>query len=533
MTFSAGTRVGPYEIRAPIGSGGMGEVYHARDPRLQRSVAIKILSSSRGAGPAELDRFQREARAIARLSHPHICTLYDVGEQDGVAFLVMELLEGETLAERLERGPVPLDRALVFGIQIAEALDAAHRKSVFHRDLKPGNVMLTASGVKLLDFGLAKLRDAEYEDHAQMPTKTVPLTEQGTMLGTLPYMAPEQVEGRAADARTDIFALGVVLYQMTTGRAPFHGTSRASLTAAILTHQPPPVSSTVPETPRNLDRIAQKCLAKDPEERWQNARDLAAALRWISDDDTAHAAARPLDIRRRRRTTRVAALAAAAAIGAVTVWPLASGRLGHAASPPNARFITVTFRTGTVSAARFAPDGETIIYSAAWGGEPYALFMTRRDSVESRSLNIPDAKLLGVSSTGDLAFLRGPHDALKLLTPSSGTLVRVSIVGGGPREILDDVIAADWKPGSSDLAVVRRTQVDFPLGTKIYGSNGFTAVRIAPDGQRLAPRRGTKHRRPRPVRPENDALIRMERLHEPRVVAFRRGSVVHCQSAPE
>ena len=293
MPLAAGARVGPYEILASLGAGGMGEVYHARDSRLDRAVAIKVLTSSRGATPVELERFQREAKAIARVGHPHICTLHDVGQQDGMAFLVMELLEGETLAERLERGLLPLDRALVIGIQIAEALDAAHSKGVIHRDLKPSNVMLTASGVKLLDFGLAKLRDADYDDSAQKSTKSLALTDEGTVLGTLPYMAPEQVEGRQADARTDVFALGVVLYEMTTRRQPFQGKSRASLAAAILTHDPPPVSSLAAAAPASLDRIVKKCLAKDPDERWQSARDLASALQWTTADTAQHIAARP------------------------------------------------------------------------------------------------------------------------------------------------------------------------------------------------------------------------------------------------
>ena len=466
----------------------MGEVYRARDPRLDRSVAVKVLTSSRGATPEELERFQREARAIARVSHPNICTVYDVGQEEGVPFLVMELLEGETLAERLCRGPIPIDAALAIATQIAEALDEAHSKDLVHRDLKPSNVMLTAGGAKLLDFGLAKLRDGEYEETARKLTKSVHLTGQGTVLGTLPYMAPEQVEGRPADARTDTFALGVVLYEMTTGRAPFQGTSAASLTAAILTHEPPPISSRIPATPVSLDRVVKKCLSKDPDERWQSANDLASALRWSANDSTAqHPATGPTVSRgRSRRVTAIAAVAAAAALSAAAVWAVGSGRRGGATSAPTPRFIPVTFRAGTLTAARFTPDGDTIVYSAEWGVDPPGLFMTRRDSVESRRLDVPDARLLGVSSSGELAFLRGPHGALRLLNSGAGTLLRVSITGGGPRELLDDVFAADWTPGGSDLAVVRRGQVEFPLGTKIYGQHRFRHVRIAPDGQRLA-----------------------------------------------
>jgi eukaryotic-like serine/threonine-protein kinase len=283
MPLAVGGRIGRYEILAPVGAGGMGEVYRARDPQLERTVAIKIVTSSRAAG-MQLERFQREARAVARITHPHICTIYDVGQFEDVPFLVMELLEGETLAEHLEHGALPVDRALVFAGQIGAALDAAHRKGVVHRDLKPSNVMLTASGVKLLDFGLAKLRDVEDANTLAESTASLRLTEQGTLLGTVPYMAPEQVEGREADARTDIFALGAILYEMTSGRPAFEGRSPASVMASILTQDPQPLSLARPGVPTSVDRVVKKCLAKDPDERWQNAADLTAALQWSRDD---------------------------------------------------------------------------------------------------------------------------------------------------------------------------------------------------------------------------------------------------------
>ncbi len=256
MTLTAGKRLGPYEIVSPLGAGGMGEVYRARDTRLDRTVAIKILPPAFSSDPDRRARFEREARAVSALSHPHICALYDVGHQDSLDFLVMEYLEGETLAARLERGPLPPDQVLRYGGEIAGALSQAHRQGIVHRDLKPGNVVLTKAGAKVLDFGLAKLRPRPGADGAaETATGTTSLTGQGTLLGTLPYMAPEQLEGKEADARSDIWAFGAVLYEMATGRKPFAGTSHASLVGAILKDVPPPISSLQPATPPALDRL--------------------------------------------------------------------------------------------------------------------------------------------------------------------------------------------------------------------------------------------------------------------------------------
>ncbi len=284
MSLLPGVRLGPYEILSSIGAGGMGEVYRARDTRLDRTVAIKILPTHLSSSSQARERFDREAKAISSLSHPHICPLYDVGHQDGIDFLVMEYLEGETLAHRLKKGPLPPDQVLQYAIQITDALDTAHRHGVIHRDLKPGNIMLTKSGAKLLDFGLAKMQAAEAAaGMTQLPTQTTPLTAEGTILGTMQYMAPEQLEGQEADARTDIFALGAVLYEMATGRRAFEGKSRASLIAAILERDPPPVSSLQPLTSPALDHVVRTCMAKDPDARWQGAHDVLVELKWISD----------------------------------------------------------------------------------------------------------------------------------------------------------------------------------------------------------------------------------------------------------
>jgi eukaryotic-like serine/threonine-protein kinase len=293
MTLSAGSRLGPYEIVAPLGAGGMGEVYRARDTRLDRTVAVKILPQHRSTSPEDRQRFEREAKTISQLSHPHICALYDVGREAETEYLVMEYLEGQTLADRLEKGPLPLEQTLRCGIEIADALDKAHRQGIVHRDLKPGNVMLTRSGVKLLDFGLAKAMTpaTPTADVTALPTRA-DLTLEGTILGTLQYMAPEQLEGKEADARTDIFALGAVLYEMATGKKAFTGSSQASLIGAILHTEPAPVSVVDPTCPPALDRIVTTCLAKDPEERWQSAADIRRELRWVDAGSTAGAPAR-------------------------------------------------------------------------------------------------------------------------------------------------------------------------------------------------------------------------------------------------
>jgi Tol biopolymer transport system component len=285
MTIAAGTRFGPYEIISPAGAGGMGEVYRAKDTRLDRIVAVKVLPSALANHPEMRQRFEREAKTISTLSHPHICTLHDIGHQDGVDYLVLEYLEGETLEKRLEKGPLPTDEALKIAIELADALDKAHRPGIIHRDIKPGNIMLTKAGVKLMDFGLAKLRSDADPEVAAMTAMTVDkkkLTVEGSILGTFQYMAPEQLEGQEADARTDIFAFGLVLYEMATGRPAFSGKTKASLISAILSAQPKPISELVPTTPPALDRVIKRCLAKDPEDRWQTARDLMLELKWIA-----------------------------------------------------------------------------------------------------------------------------------------------------------------------------------------------------------------------------------------------------------
>ena len=373
MALSTGTRLGPYEILAQIGAGGMGEVYRARDTRLERTVAIKVLPERFTMDLERRQRFEREARAISQLSHPNICALYDVGSQEGTEYLVMELLEGETLSERLVRGRLPLEQLVVIGTQICSALEAAHQKGIVHRDLKPGNIMLTKAGVKLLDFGLAKaiaptLQAAEL---TKAPTAAAgPVTQSGIVVGTLHYMSPEQLEGKQADERTDLFALGTVLYEMATGRKAFSGTSQASLISAILTSEPPPVSSLQPMSPPALDRLIRTSLAKDPGERWQAAHDVGLQLRAISEGVVTPVPpeATPRLPRIRFLPWLIAGVAVAIAV-AVAALSLARGPRGQ--SPQTMRFSVPPPANATfsyfveVSFLAVSPDGLQLAYVAS------------------------------------------------------------------------------------------------------------------------------------------------------------------------
>src|SRR6202043_2183899 len=330
MAFISGTRLGPYEIQSPLGAGGMGEVYRARDTRLDRTVAVKVLASHLSSSPELKQRMEREARTISSLNHPHICQLYDIGSQDGTDYLVMEFLEGETLAARLSKGALPMNEILRIGIAVAEALAVAHRQGIVHRDLKPGNIMLTQSGAKLMDFGLAKplALQTSASGSASAPSFTAaatlsgpsplsPLTTAGTIIGTIQYMSPEQIEGKEADARSDIFAFGAVLYEMVTGKRPFAGKSQISLASSILERDPDPVSSVKPETPSGLEHLMMTCLQKNPDDRFQSAHDIKLELQWIAAARTepAVAALPPSRSRTRERLILAGAVVAAILLG--------------------------------------------------------------------------------------------------------------------------------------------------------------------------------------------------------------------------
>jgi serine/threonine protein kinase/Tol biopolymer transport system component len=386
MTLAAGTRLGPYEILSPLGAGGMGEVYRAKDTRLDRSVAIKVLPSHLSASPEVRQRFEREAKTISQLSHPHICALYDVGREGDVEYLVMELLEGETLSERLARGPLPLEQTLRYGQEIADALDKAHRQGIVHRDLKPANVMLTKSGLKLLDFGLAKAMAAPAEKGSltSLPTQQG-LTQEGTILGTFQYMAPEQLEGKVADGRTDVFALGATLYEMATGKKAFTASSQASLITAIMSAEPPPISSVVPMSPPALDRVVRKCLAKDPEDRWQSAADLGSELRWIAESGS-QASVAPLGTTPPGRGVRAAWIVAGLfALAAIAVLAVMSRRTAprqdvlrvSLSPPPSTSFYFLEANNGRVA---ISPDGRRLAFSAIDGEGTVRLWVRPLDT---------------------------------------------------------------------------------------------------------------------------------------------------------
>jgi Tol biopolymer transport system component/predicted Ser/Thr protein kinase len=426
--IAAGTKLGPYEIIGAVGAGGMGEVYRARDTRLDRIVAIKVLPSH-FADRADLrERFEREARTVASLNHPHICTLYDIGHQDGTDYLVMEYLEGETLAQRLQKGPLPIAQVLQYAIEIADALDKAHRKGVTHRDLKPGNIMLTKSGTKLLDFGLAKLRQeaSPATPLSQLPTAKEAITAQGTIIGTLQYMAPEQIEGGEIDARTDIFAFGVVVYEMATGKKTFEGKTSASVMAKILEVDPPLISSLQPMTPPTLDRVVKKCLAKEPEKRWQAASDVCDELKWIAEESvtrTAPALARVAPARVGWRWVIGAALACvlAAAMAALVVWILRP-----AAPKPIMRF-AMSLPPGQRlniggAAVAISPDGTRLVYAAGPSNLNRQLYVRAMDGLEARP--IP-----GTEGAGNPFF---SPDGQWVGFTNAGNLMKVSLSGGAP-----------------------------------------------------------------------------------------------------
>jgi eukaryotic-like serine/threonine-protein kinase len=437
MGLTSGFRLGPYEIVSPLGAGGMGEVYKARDTRLDRTVAIKVLPTHVASNPDVHQRFEREAHAVAALNHPHICTLHDIGSQEGIDFLVMEYLDGETLADRLAKaqGGLPPEQALAVAVQIADALDKAHRAGIVHRDLKPGNIMLTKGGAKLLDFGLAKTGASVIgAGQSTLPTTPPNLTAQGTILGTFQYMAPEQLEGREADARTDVFAFGVVLYEMLTGKKAFEATSHASLIAAILDREPPAITTLQPLTPRSLERVVRKCLAKNPDNRWQSAGDLCDELKWIAGGTSAETT--PLAGRPRNRT-RVYAWATAASLlltAALVTLAFAFGRPPPTV-PEEIRFEVVTPNITNPRQITISPDGRWITFSASVANTT-ALFVRRIESTRPEQL---------AGTEGAFRPFWSP-DSRYIGFFADGRIKKISVTGGPAQNICDatNIAGATW-----------------------------------------------------------------------------------------
>ena len=453
----------------------MGEVYRARDTRLGRSVALKVLPAFAASSPDRLRRFEHEARAASALNHPGILSVFDVGSEQGTPYLVSELLEGSTLREKLGTG-LPARKALDYAIQAAHGLAAAHEKGIVHRDLKPENLFVTRDGrVKILDFGLAKLRR---ETVSEQDTATA--TEPGQVVGTAAYMSPEQVRGHAVDQRSDLFSFGTILFEMLSGRRPFQAETAAETMTAILKQDPPELSSSETPVAPALERIVRRCLEKAPEQRFDSARDVGFALEALSDasgprDRVAGATWRRLPL----------ALLLTLAVGAASFFV---GR--HTAAPPLPSFQRLTFRRGLTWSARFAPDGRTIYYGAAWEGGPIQIYSTRTDSPEARELGLVGSDVLAISSLGEMA-VSSKRNSLAFPSHSYGTLARVALAGGAPRELLGDVQGADWSADGRELAVVRvsggRRRLEFPIGRVLYESDHVVMTpRVSPRGDHVA-----------------------------------------------
>ena len=502
-----GQTISHYKIVEKIGGGGMGVVYKAEDTALGRFVALKFLPEAVSKDRHALERFQREAKAASALNHPNICTIHEINQHEGQHFIAMEFLEGQTLRQRIVGKRLGTDEILDLAIQIADGLDAAHSKGIIHRDIKPANIFISPRNqAKVLDFGLAKLVSERQHPAAGVsaaPTVfTQNLTSPGSAVGTIAYMSPEQARGEELDARSDLFSFGVVLYEMATGKQAFSGTTSAVIFHAILEKTPPAVRSLNPNLPPKLEEIVGKLLDKDLEMRYQTAAELRADLKRLkreSDSSRTAAAAAvatesgiavaaPEPVARPRAATRPWALIAGALVALVLVAAaFVVGRRTAQTTPPV--YHLLTYRRGTIRMARFAPDGQTIVYSAAWEGKPWDVFTTRVGSPESRSLGVPGAEILAISATGEIALSLGSRQIKNMVF--NGTLARMPLVGGAPRQVLENVHWADWSPDGTSLAVVRniggKDRLEFPIGKTLYETSGWIShPRVSPKGDQVA-----------------------------------------------
>ncbi len=482
LRHMTGQVIGHYRVLEKIGSGAMGEVFRARDERLGRDVALKLIRPASGANPDHVRRFELEARAAAALNHPNIVVIYDVGSYDGCPYIVCELLEGKTLRQRLIEGALPVRLAVDYSLQIVQGLIAAHDRRIIHRDLKPENLFVTSDGrVKILDFGVAKLQSTPEESGRSVEDLTT-VTKSGAIVGTVAYMSPEQLRGKAVDHRSDIFSVGAILYEMLTGRRAFRGETEVDTITAVLRENPPEINLEQSAVPTSFQQIVWHCLEKEPENRFQSARDLAFALDTLSNVS----GGRPNRLGNRRGVVRIVSRAVAGAVFIATLLLLANQWRQKTPSPSYHR---LTFEAGTVYSARFAPDFQAIVYGAAWNGKPLQLFSTVGDSLLAQPLAVTDANLLAISRTGELAVtLHGSHPAH--LETQGGVLARTPLAGGSPREVLEDVPWADWD-ANGELAVVHHTQgrdrIEYPIGHVLYQSNGWIShLRFSPLADKIA-----------------------------------------------
>jgi Tol biopolymer transport system component len=487
-SLPSGLRLGPYEILAPLGAGGMGDVYRARDTRLGREVALKTLPPEFASDPERLSRFDLEARAVGALNDPHVVTIYDVGVHEGTPFVVFELVEGDTLRKRLEQGALPVASALDIATQVARGLATAHERGIVHRDLKPENIVVGRGGrVKILDFGLAKRLTGENERAHATATIGAALTSPGSMYGTVGYMAPEQLREQPVDGRTDLFALGAILYEMLTGHRAFQGATPADVQSAILSAEPEALPEAVRRTaPAGLERVVRRMLEKDPVARPQHARDLAFDLELLETTNPLGAAAGPSSAAGSRNRAVLVGAGLLALVGiAALAWSLTHARPGV----ERVRYHRMTFRNGIVHNARFTPDGHSIIYSAEWDGESTGVYTAQAGSPETRSLGYRDAALLAVSSGGDLGIV--VHSRFRPHLIRRGTLARVPLAGGAPRAIVDSVEAADWAHDGTLAVLVGgaegRYRLECPPGRVLRETSGWMSrPRFSPDGDRIA-----------------------------------------------
>ena len=488
MPLRPGTRLGHYEILALAGAGAMGEVYRARDPRLGREVALKILPAAFASDPERVRRFEQEVRVTGQLNHPNLLLVHDVGMDHGTPYLVSEILEGETLRDRLKSGPIPASKAIPLAVQILHGLAAAHARGIVHRDLKPENLFVLREGrVKILDFGIAKLTQPEPTAVAatSLPTMTSSVeagTDPSIVIGTLGYMSPEQVRGLPVDHRSDLFSFGAVLYEMLTGRRAFQGKTPADTVTAVLREEPPEMAPGPELTPAALERIVRHCLEKEPEARFQSASDVAFAL------ETLAAAPRNAKVdqptTRRSPIRRLVPLIACAALLGAGIW---IGRWGTLPAGDASRSSQkITYQRGFVTAAQFSSDDHTVFYSAEWDGGDSEIFSSDTRNPGSQQSILAGARLLAVSPVNnELAVLvdyRGTAHNFAI-----GTLARMPATGGSPRKVVEDVLQADWSPDGQELAVVRSGRLEYPIGHTLYESAGWiTHVRVSPDGDRVA-----------------------------------------------